>query len=104
MVAVLASRFWPSRRYAARSGNVLSIQTVGTMANSVDFWFNATMLGFSALAIMFAGLDMKLLAGLCGLLSEPGYGWIAYKSKSWGLAILTVWWTYWWAVLLITGV
>lgn len=67
----------------------------------LDFWFNLTMVGFSALAIMFAGMTMPLWAGLCGLLSEPGYAWIAYRSKSWGLAILTAWWTWWWLVMLV---
>ena len=51
-------------------------------------------------SIMFTSLGYPLQGSIFGLLSEPGFYWASWKSKSWAMYLLTTWWTGWWAYML----
>jgi len=69
----------------------------------LDFGMNATMLGFNAAAIMMIGMGDPVWGGILGLLSEPGYAYFSWKSRSWGLMALTVWYTWWYGKMVLGG-
>ncbi len=68
---------------------------------AIDFAANVSLALFGAAGIMLVSLGYFKEAGICGLLSEPAYAYFSWKSRSWALALLTVWWTGWWGYMLV---
>lgn len=66
----------------------------------IDFLGNISLFTFGAASIMVTSLGYPFQGAIFGLLSEPGFYWASWKSKSWAMYVLTTWWTGWWAVML----
>jgi len=67
---------------------------------NLDRWGNISLFLFGSASIALTSMGYPFWGAVAGLLSEPGFYWASWKSRSWALYILTTWWTFWWAVML----
>ena len=70
-------------------------------ARLLDVWANVSLFTFGGSSIALTALGFTSLGAVAGLLSEPGFYYASWKSKSWAMWVLTTWWTGWWAYMLI---
>jgi hypothetical protein len=68
-------------------------------AKLLDRWMNATLFIFNGGSIALVAFDQMFWGAVSGLLAEPAFGYIAWRSKSWATWVLTGWWTLWWSIV-----
>lgn len=66
----------------------------------LDRLANWSLFVFGGASIALTSVGIPFWGAFFGLLSEPGFFWAAWKSRSWALFALTAWWTGWWAYML----
>ena len=66
---------------------------------TIDRAMNIVLFMSSGASIFLVALGVPFWGAVCGLLSEPPFFYFSWKSKSWALFVLTIWWSAWWLVV-----
>lgn len=70
------------------------------MNKHFDRWMNISLFVSNATAIALIGTGHMFWGAVFGALSEPGFAYLSWKSRSWALAALTAWWAGWYIVVI----